>query len=255
MIRTDDQDGVVVRTLDRPDKRNARTPGMLAELAANAKEAGERARAVVVAGAGDVFCSGFDLTMCREDPPALAAMLAGLFEAVMELRSGRAPVVIAAQGAAIAGGCALLGGADFVISNIGATFGYPVARLGISPAVTAPFLAACIGEAAARTLLLEGSLIDGPAALSMGLLSECVATPDLVMPRAVQLAHALAAKPPGGVAATRRWLGELDGTTDRARMRRGLEASLALVGGAEQNERLAAMWKREDAKRGAGSSQ
>lgn len=244
MIQSETRDGVAVVTLSRVEKRNALTAPMLVQLGEAVRSIESDTRVLVLSGAGETFCAGFDLSVCRDDDAALSNMLTALYHAVDALRRAPCPVVVAAQGAAIAGGCALLGGADFVVTNAAAKIGYPVVRLGISPAVTAPFLRACIGDAAARELLLEGLLIDGRAAQRVGLASECIDSPAEVMSRAMQLATSLASKPSAGMRATRAWLGELDGTLDAEESSAGLKASLTLVGGAEQQERLAKLWAR-----------
>src|SRR5690606_29099547 len=114
-----------------------------------------RARTLLLCGEGRVFCAGFDLDACRGEggDDALRRLLRGLSAAIAGLRAQERPVVVAAHGAAIAGGCALLGSADVVVADAGAKLGYPVARLGISPAVSAPFLAPAVGAGAGRRLL------------------------------------------------------------------------------------------------------
>ncbi|MFI4896907.1 MAG: enoyl-CoA hydratase/isomerase family protein, partial [Phycisphaerales bacterium JB059] len=111
MIRGEMDGDVRVLTLDRPDRRNALTPEMLGELV-GAIEASAGARAVCVLGAGEVFCAGFDLRRCAEDGSgeSLRSLLTGLSGAIRGLRALEAGVVIGAQGGAIAGGAALLGG-------------------------------------------------------------------------------------------------------------------------------------------------
>jgi enoyl-CoA hydratase/carnithine racemase len=153
-------------------------------------------------------------------------------------------VVIAAHGAAIAGGCALLGGGDFVITDTHAKLGYPVTRLGISPAVSSPFLRQMVGDGPARARLLDSELIDGTAACAIGLAHECLDNADAVVPRAMDLARALAAKPSGGLRETKRWLNHLDGSCDGETIHGALHASLGLVGGAEERTFLNKMWER-----------
>ncbi len=144
MIRTETDGGVRTIVLDRPEKRNALTPAMLDDLAAGVRAVtlgkGDDAgvRAVLIRGEGRCFCAGFDLDLCRDDGPEQAVMksfLAGLSDAIVAMRACPRPVVIAAHGAAIAGGCALLGGADLVVADRDAKLGYPVVRLGVSPAI------------------------------------------------------------------------------------------------------------------------
>ncbi len=243
MISITQHGPIATITLDRPDRRNALTPDALDQLAAAAPGAAASARAILVVGAGKVFCAGFDLTLCKDDRSGavMTSLLTGLSRAIGALRAAPVPVVIAAHGAAIAGGCALLGGADFVITNDDALLGYPVTRLGISPSVSAPFLRQSIGDGPCRERLLDGGLITGREAARVGLVHESVADADAVLPRALALAAALADKPPGALAATKSWLGVISDTTGEAGA--ALAASLALVGGEEERTRLASLWR------------
>ncbi len=244
MIQVEPLGDVAVIRLDRPEKRNALTPKMLASLR-GAVDRASSARAIVLSGVGDVFCAGFDLSLCRDDEVALTNLLEGLSRAIRSLRTAPCPVVVSAHGAAIAGGCALLGGADFVITNTAAKLGYPVLRLGISPAVSYPTLAAAIGHGPARARLLDPHLISGEAAMRIGLVHECVESPAACEARAIALAHNLAEKPPHALAYTKRWLDTLADLDNDAAYEAALAASLACVGSPEQQERLAAMWSKE----------
>lgn len=244
MITSEVSGGLAIIRLNRPDKRNAMTPPMLDGLidAIKTQRASTSTRALVLSGAGEVFCAGFDLSLCRENSDALTLLLQGLSDAIVALRGLQIPVVLSAHGAAIAGGCALLGGADVVVTNADAKLGYPVVRLGISPAVSAPFLRQAIGDGAARTRLLDPNLMDGREALRIGLAHECVETVAASEPRAIALARELAAKPPSALAQTKAWLSRVSPPSDPLG---ALRVSLGLVGGNEERERLAAMWSKE----------
>jgi enoyl-CoA hydratase/carnithine racemase len=238
------QGDVAIIILDRPEKRNALTPEMFAALRAAIEDArAGSAAALLLAGNGPVFCGGFDLALCAQRPGTLQQLLEQLFETIALLRSLAFPVVIAAHSAAIAGGCALLGGADIVIADRGARFGYPVITLGISPAVSAPFLRLAVGDGPCRTRLLEAALISAADALRQGLVHELVEAPEAVRPRALELAGALAAKPRHAMAATRTWIAEVERELFPVDPRRGLEASLALTGNQEERQRLADLLK------------
>lgn len=232
--------GVAEIVLDRPDKRNALTPAMLEALihAASVLDADPAIRAVVVRGEGSVFCAGFDLPMCLEVAGVLGELLRGLSHAVRALRRLSKPVVMAAHGAAIAGGCALLGGADLVITDQYAKLGYPVLRLGISPAVSAPTLRLGLNGRHARERLLDVGLISGLEAARIGLADRAVDLAEDVVPRAQIEAATLARKPPGALAATKRWLNEIEGTLGDEEFERALAASMALVGTDEQRRML-----------------
>ncbi|MFG0305047.1 MAG: enoyl-CoA hydratase/isomerase family protein [Phycisphaerales bacterium JB040] len=243
MIRVTDEDALRVITLDRADKRNALTPEMLAGLT-DALRTGEGTRAVLLRGAGRVFCAGFDLTLCRDDgpdQPTLRSLLEGLSECVTALRACEAPVIVAAHGAAIAGGCALLAGADVVVSDGDARLGYPVTILGVSPAVNAAFLALAVGDGAARRALLLPELFSGAEGHRLGLVHELVVSREDVEEHARVIAESIAAKPGAGTGATKAWLNELEDGRD-AGSGAGLHASLSLVGGDESRALLKKAW-------------
>lgn len=226
--------------LDRPEKRNALTPEMLrgvrerlAEL-----ERDDGVRGIVLRGEGKVFCAGFDLDLCRENSDALRDLLTELSLTMRALRRSAKPIVAAAHGAAIAGGCALLAGADIVVTHNDAKLGYPVTLLGISPAVTAPLLRATVGTSAARRHLLDPSIFDGRHAREIGLATLCVELAEDVVPRAHIEADALAKKPPTAFATTKRWLNEIEGSADDGAFDAALRASLELVGSVEERARM-----------------
>lgn len=245
-IRIERSGHVAQLILDRPEKRNALTDGMLEALIAGARElAGEDAvRCVVLCGEGPVFCAGFDLLRCRDDDQLLARLLIGLSGAIRAIRRMPQPVIVAAHGAAIAGGCALLGAGDIVITNTDAKLGYPVVSLGISPAVSAPSLAGLTGLGHARRLLLDPSLVSGAEAARLGLVHRCVDWPEDVVSKAQALAEHLSAKPPGALRTTKRWLNEVDGSFDDRRFDDAAEASMATVGTDEQQRLLARIWNK-----------
>ncbi|MFI4916546.1 MAG: enoyl-CoA hydratase/isomerase family protein [Phycisphaerales bacterium JB060] len=223
--------------LSRPDRRNALTPAMLADLAAHIEKAGD-AGGLLLLGEGRVFCAGFDLDLCvgESGDANLASLLTDLSRCVVAMRSLPCPVVMGVQGAAIAGGCALLGGGDVVIAHPEAKLGYPVTRLGISPAVSAPFMATAPGQA--RRLMLDPGLIDGRRGHEIGLVHELHDEPAA---RAMELAEELASKPPHALAATKRWLNDLTHSDAHD----GLATSLSLVGNTESHELLAAALRRK----------
>lgn len=241
MIRTQTHGEVHEIALARPEKRNALTPEMLRDLLAAVHAIRPQTKSVLLSGDGAGFCAGFDLSLCKDSPDGsvMRSLLTNLHECVAALRSLEVPVVIAAHGAAIAGGCAILGGGDVILTNTDAKLGYPVARLGVSPAVSATFLQNLTGDGVTRARQLENGLIDGRAALACGLAHECLDTAEAVRPRALEAAAALASKPPHAVAATKRWLAEV------APVRlgdAGLRASLGLVGSEEEKRLLPIAW-------------
>lgn len=232
MIRVESRGAVRVVTIDRPDKRNALTVKMLGTLMKAVMRTAP-ARAIVLLGTGPVFCSGFDLNERkwgdRNGLATLRSQLRALAGAIDVMSCGGAAVVVGVQGAAVAGGCALLGGADVVVAERSGKVGYPVLRLGISPAVTAPYLRGAVGDGAVRSLLLDPTLISAERAHELGLVHELVNGPDAVAGRAIAIAEALAAKPGRAVSATRMWLKEIETGMEKAGPQEGLAASLNAI--------------------------
>lgn len=240
MIAVEHQGAVAVVRLCRAEKRNAMTPAMLADLETAVRQNAD-ARAMVISGDGKTFCAGFDLTLCQHDRGALAALLTGLSKVILAMREATCPVVVSAHGAAIAGGCAVAAAADIVITNVDAKLGYPVVRLGISPAVNAPVVADRVGYGGARSRLLDPQVISGAEAVRCGLACEALAEVGLVEARAIEISTMIAAKPRDGVAATKAWLNRV---SPWLRMPEALDCSLSLVGGDEEKRMLPAAWER-----------
>ena len=186
---TTHRDGVIERlTLNRPDVRNAFNEHVIAELtewAARTREAAVRhdIRAVVIAGAGKVFCAGADVTWMSktvhytEDENLRDAMaMSRMFTAINEL-----PVAVIGriQGAALGGGAGLAAVCDIVVAEDAALFGFTETKLGILPAVISPFALAKIGQAAARELFLTGTRFSAARAKEIGLVQQVHAAADL----------------------------------------------------------------------------
>jgi methylglutaconyl-CoA hydratase len=201
---------IALLTLNRPEKRNAISAEMIAELPAALDEcAASAARAIVLTGAGKAFCAGMDLNYLKEFPSqspeqviADARRIAGLFRSLWSFPK---PLIAAVNGPAIAGGTGLATLCDFTLAAPEATFGYTEVRIGFVPAIVSSFLVRQIGEKRARDLLLSGRLLAAPEALSLGLINEVVPAEKL-LDRARELAASLAAMSPTALACTKKLL-------------------------------------------------
>ncbi|HEX6656311.1 MAG TPA: enoyl-CoA hydratase-related protein [Candidatus Limnocylindria bacterium] len=178
--------GTVARvTLARPEVRNAFNAQLIAELTSTfhdlAEERPEALRAVVLAGEGESFCAGADVTWMRASlkltvaqNEADAARLAEMLEA---MDTCPVPVIARVQGAALGGGMGLCAVADIVLATAGTIFGFTETQLGILPAVISPFVLARIGEGHARALFPTGERFSAERAQQIGLVHEVL--PDL----------------------------------------------------------------------------
>lgn len=195
-------------TLNRPDKRNAVSATMIAELQTALDEVEKsHARVVIVTGAGKAFCAGMDLEMLaaisqqspaenQEDSRRMAKMLRRLW-------SFPRPLIAAVHGAALAGGCGIATLCDFTLATPEAKFGYTEVRIGFLPAIVSVFLMRQIGEKKARDLLLTGRIVEATEAKELGLVNEIVPAENLLA-RAKELAEVLIAASPGSLSRAKR---------------------------------------------------
>ena len=206
-------DGLVrTITLNRPQRRNAMTPEMQTELLSAFEETAlSSCRVLVLAGAGDAFCAGLDLSALEEmtdsttvDHRADAERLARLFLALRELLI---PTIAAVHGAAIAGGSGLALICDFTIATPSAKFGFTEVRIGFIPALVSAFLALQLGDKQSRDLLLTGRIFNAEEASRIGLVNEVVAQEELA-PRVRSLAETLLANSPQSLAATKQLMAD-----------------------------------------------
>lgn len=195
-------------TLNRPDKRNAISANMIAELQTTLDEI-ERshARVVILTGAGKAFCSGMDLEMLAaiaQQSPAEnqedSRRLAKLFRRIWSFPR---PLIAAVNGAALAGGCGIATLCDFTLAVPEAKFGYTEVKIGFLPALVSVFLTRQIGEKRARDLLLTGRIMEAAEAKEMGLVNEIVPAEKLLA-RAKELADLLISASPASLSRAKR---------------------------------------------------
>jgi methylglutaconyl-CoA hydratase len=201
---------VALLTLNRPDKRNAISYELIADLLRALEEVqSSPALVLVLTGSGKAFCSGMDLDNLRAittrttdenlaDSQAMAKMFRKLYKFPKV-------TIAAVNGAAIAGGCGLATLCDFTLASREAKFGYTEVRIGFVPAIVSAFLLRQVGEKQARDLLLTGRIIGADEAHRLGLVSEVVA-PEHLLERARELAADLLQNSPASLLSTKRLL-------------------------------------------------
>src|SRR6188474_1141004 len=170
------RDGPIERlVLNRPEVRNAFNEGMIAELTwwANSVSCDGSVRLVVLEGAGPTFCAGADLewmgrmaSFTHDQNVDDASEMARMFLALDRLP---VPVIGRVHGAALGGGAGLAAICDIVVAAEATLFGFTEVRLGLIPAVIAPFVVAKIGRSAARELFLTGDRFSAARAREIGL--------------------------------------------------------------------------------------
>ncbi|AXT28081.1 enoyl-CoA hydratase/isomerase family protein [Ruegeria sp. AD91A] len=182
MIELTKEDGLWIVTINNPDKANALTGAMLSELAEIAESAKD-AKALILTGAGKVFSAGADLDEAR----------AGLARSdVWERLSGAIAALpcltVAALNGTLAGGAnGMALACDLRIAVPSAKFFYPVMKLGFLPQPSDPArLAALVGPARTKLILVAGQKITAQEAYEFGLVDRIV-DPDHLMQAARDL--------------------------------------------------------------------
>jgi methylglutaconyl-CoA hydratase len=179
-------DGDIARiTVDRDDKRNAFDADIIGALTRSLEKVAEHpgVRAVVLAGAGKHFSAGADLAWMRsmgdmdhDDNIADAKRLAALMEAIDQCPS---PVVVRVQGAAFGGALGLICAADIAVAADDARFCLSEVRLGILPAVIAPYVVRALDQRQARRFFMTAEVIPANTAEQLSLVHKVVSRDQL----------------------------------------------------------------------------
>ena len=177
------QENVLTITLNRPEKKNALSPPMLAELAF-ALAYGHYSTEVwlvVLAASGDTFCAGMDLKSLSmgdseqttvpepNDPVRLGELMAGLHK----------PCIARVQGPVYAGGFLLVGGSTYVVAAEAATFTLPEVKRGLFPFQVLALLLDLMPVRTALDLCLRAKALSAADALGIGLVTQVVPVNEL----------------------------------------------------------------------------
>lgn len=172
------EDDLLFATLSDPDRANALSPTLIAELTGLYRRdlRADGVRAVILCGAGRHFSAGADLEHLAglaeagpEDNLADSRRLRDLFAAILRQP---ALTVAAVHGACVAGGCGVATAHDFVVASEDAKFLYSEVKIGFVAALVATFLPLRLRGRDVREVLLDPRFIDAPRALEIGLVNE-----------------------------------------------------------------------------------
>lgn len=237
-----DDRGVAHLVMNRPDKRNALSAQLIADLsaAAHALSTNDRVRVVILSGAGDYFCAGGDLAWMRqqidadrEQRIAEARKLAMMLSALNELPK---PLIGQVNGGAFGGGLGMISVCDTVIAAETSSFGFTEARLGLIPATISPYVLARMGETNARQVFMSARIFDAREASRLALVSSVVSETELESAVETEIKPYLSAAPKA-VAASKALTRLM-----------GLHIDEAIV--EETIKRLADTWEGDEAKAG-----
>jgi enoyl-CoA hydratase/carnithine racemase len=231
-VRLEQEGGVGVITLDRPDHHNAIDPGMLADLhgALDWAERTEGLRALVVTGSGDTFCAGADLhafiagwlARSRMPPSEAAREVLGtmteLARLVSRIRAYPYPVIAALNGGAVGGGFGLALACDMRVASTRARLGVGFIRIGASGAAMgiSYLLPRLVGVSRALELMTTGEILSADQARELGLVSRVVDA-NRLRGEVLAVASRIASMPPLGLRASKSAVNlHLDATLEQA---------------------------------------
>jgi enoyl-CoA hydratase/carnithine racemase len=168
---------VTMLTLDRPERRNALSAGLLRRLGDSLDAIGADAsvRVVVLAGAGPAFCAGHDLgEMVGRSEEEYRELFVLCSEVMLRLREMPQPVIARVHGLATAAGCQLVAACDLAVASDTATFATPGVKIGLFCSTPAVPLVRAVPTKAAMEMLLTGRAISAAQALAWGLVNRVV---------------------------------------------------------------------------------
>jgi enoyl-CoA hydratase/carnithine racemase len=218
-------DDVATIRLNRPERRNAMTPGMWRAVTGAVDRAeADGARAVVLTGTGELFCAGDDIGALAEieddrDVRRLVDALSDCFDAI---EGSPLPVVGRANGSAYGGGFELLAAADVTVVPEGTAYALPETRIGAIPLYAVRRFSQLVGRQRAADLALAGRELSAREAVEWGLFARAVPASDLDE-TVESVIDGLKRSSPEALATTKAWLNaplRVDG--ERVGMRTGL---------------------------------
>jgi enoyl-CoA hydratase/carnithine racemase len=173
---------VATITLNRPHRRNALSVELMREVIACLGEiaaAGE-IRSVILAAAGNVFCSGHDLSeMIAQDGGRYREIFDVCTEMMLRIQHIPQPVIAQVQGVATAAGCQLVASCDLAVASEKAAFATPGVKIGLFCTTPMVALSRALGRKRALEMLLTGRLIDAHTACEWGLVNRVVPEAEL----------------------------------------------------------------------------
>ena len=206
-ILCDRKGAVAVITLNRPEKLNALSPELLAELADELQtlSADLDVRVCVLTGGPKVFAAGADIESMAK-ASAIDIYLRRTRKLWQRIWSFHKPLIAAVSGVAFGGGCELAMSCDLIVAGESARFGQPEIKLGIMPgAGGTQRLARAVGPYRAMEMVLTGEPISAQEALRLGLVNRVVNN-DEVMKEAEKIAWIISERPPVAVRLARQAL-------------------------------------------------
>ncbi|RKO66603.1 enoyl-CoA hydratase [Desulfofundulus salinus] len=173
----DEEEKVGFISLNRPEKRNALSQGLLEELTTLLLKIGQekKVKVVVLKGIGKTFSAGHDLKEIADGTPQdVLKLFQTCYLTMRAIREIPQPVIAQVHGVATAAGCQLVAAADLAVAAEDALFATPGVKIGLFCTTPAVFLSRNVGRKKAMEMLLTGEFMPAREALIYGLVNKVV---------------------------------------------------------------------------------
>ncbi|MEP5760997.1 MAG: crotonase/enoyl-CoA hydratase family protein [Litoreibacter sp.] len=247
---TVDARGVATVSLNRPEKRNAISGQMIAELAQMAENlaTNQSVRVVILQGAGGHFCAGGDLGWMKAqiaaDSPTRAREARKLADMLSVWNALPKPVIARIEGSAFGGGVGLACVCDIAVATSGAKFGLTETKLGLIPATIGPYVVARMGEGMARRVFMSSRVFGAQEACRLGIIG--IVSDDLDAAVEVEIAAYLECAP-GAIAEAKALALTLGGAPGSDEIDYSINALVKRWESDESNEGIAAFFDKRKA--------
>lgn len=198
------QDKLALLTLNKEQKRNAFDNHLLAQMQSLIEQSEKNAKVgvIILKANGAHFSAGADLGWMKsmaefneEENVKDALVLGKLMHSIYHCTK---PTLAMVQGAAFGGGAGLVAASSIAIAATSAQFCFSEVKLGLIPAVISPYVVKAIGERSAQALFMSAEVFDAHKALTLNLVSHCIADEQL-LEFTLDYAHKICANAPEAV--------------------------------------------------------
>ncbi|MBU2498781.1 MAG: enoyl-CoA hydratase [Proteobacteria bacterium] len=182
-IHYEEKERIGLMTLNRPEKRNALSLGLLKELSSLLHRIGEekRAKVIILKGAGEHFCAGHDLNeILNREIGDIRRLFQACLDLMMLMQRIPQPVIAQVRGIATAAGCQLVAACDLAVAEEGALFATPGVKIGLFCSTPMVPLSRAVGRKRALEMLLTGKFVKASEAMDYGLVNRVVPLERLV---------------------------------------------------------------------------
>lgn len=246
LVKVRDEDsGIRILSLNRPEKRNAMSIQLLTELCEQAIQAEkDKIRVIILNGEGPMFSAGLDLeeALNKETCEQLPQMVRN---GILTLFRSPCITIAACHGGAIAGGAGLVAACDLAVAAESTKIGFPETRRGLVAALIMPFLNHSMGGRHVNELLYLGNLITAQRGFEMGLFNQVTADGQ-ELEAALSMAREIVLGAPQATVNTKRLYQELTSKSLEAELDAALSSHISARHSNEANEGMTAFFEKRE---------